>query len=38
MGWAAADRLRPIAGTEWSAKRYLSMESLTGQQASLKTA
>lgn len=34
----AAARLRHIAGSEWSTKRYLSMEFLTGQQASPKTA
>lgn len=34
----AAARLRHVAGTEWSTKRYLSMEFLTGQQASPRTA
>jgi putative transposase len=34
----AAARLRHIAGTDWSTKRYLSMEFLTGQQASPRTA
>jgi putative transposase len=34
----AAARLRHIAGTEWSTKRYLSMEFLTGLQASPNTA
>lgn len=29
----AAARLRHVAGTEWSTKRYLSMEFLQGQQA-----
>jgi putative transposase len=34
----AAARLRHVAGTEWSTKRYLSMEFLLGQQAQSTTA
>jgi putative transposase len=34
----AAARLRHIAGTEWSTKRYLSMELLKDQQTSAITA
>lgn len=34
----AAARLRHIAGTEWSAKRYLSMDLLKDHQATSTTA